>query len=58
MRFTFIGEAQETTVSYPSRVTYETEAESLDYLLEDITYFLRGCGYHIDELVHLREGEE
>ena len=58
MRFTFIHEAEYDIAKSQARITYETDAVGLNFLLLDFADFLRGCGYSINEIVDLPEEDE
>lgn len=52
MKHTFIYEF-DSHFSSKVKVTYETDAESLDRILEDFTYYLRSCGFIIKHTQYL-----
>lgn len=50
MKFTFTCEQADQT-----KITYETQKETLDEVLSEVKTFLKGCGYQIDGELEITE---
>lgn len=50
MKFTFTCEQSDGT-----KITYETEKDTLDNVLFEVKAFLKGCGYQIDGDLEITE---
>lgn len=58
MKFTFKCQPEIDERENDSTVTLEVNSVFLPDILQEFTHFLRGVGFTVDEIVHIREDED
>jgi hypothetical protein len=58
MKFTFRAEPESNEGEHDSIVTIEFTGVFLPDILQEFTHFLRGVGFHVDSIEHVREEED